>query len=113
MHENQIVQRLLRTGLHHKQYMNEVGCCLNNRQWRLLAMVLTWHLSICETAANSTSCVWQPIWHLNVSCDDFHHMCVKLCSSSRHHSLTNRRDEQTWSQCCLDALAHQSTLACR
>ena len=25
--ENQIVQRLLRTGLHHKQYMAEVGGC--------------------------------------------------------------------------------------
>lgn len=46
MHENQIVQRLLRTGLHHKQYMNEVGCCLNDRQslWRLLAITLTRHL---------------------------------------------------------------------
>lgn len=28
LQDNQIVQRLLRTGLHHKQYMSEVGACL-------------------------------------------------------------------------------------
>lgn len=28
LHDNQIVQRLLRTGLHHKQYMNEVSSSL-------------------------------------------------------------------------------------
>lgn len=28
LQDNQIVQRLLRTGLHHKQYMSEVGACM-------------------------------------------------------------------------------------
>lgn len=67
MRDNDIVQRLLRTGLHHKQYMNEVRClaCVVGRPCCMYFCVCavddapSWRLHACQVerqAPARTSC---------------------------------------------------------